>query len=64
MSQPRPIRVAIAAYEGVSLLDFPAPRSPSAGVDSPAYDLGFSEDEVRDRWERHFESLWTETRTT
>jgi len=26
-------------------------------IDSPAYDLGMSEDEVRDRWERHFESL-------
>ena len=28
-------------------------------VDSPAYDLGLSEDEVRSRWERHFESLRT-----
>ena len=28
-------------------------------IDSPAYDLGFTEDEVRDRWERHFESLRT-----
>lgn len=26
-------------------------------VDSPAYDLGMTEDEVRDRWERHFASL-------
>ena len=26
-------------------------------VDSPAYDLGLSEDEVRARWERHFEIL-------
>ena len=26
-------------------------------IDSPAYDLGMSEDEVRDRWERHFRSL-------
>jgi predicted pyridoxine 5'-phosphate oxidase superfamily flavin-nucleotide-binding protein len=26
-------------------------------IDSPAYDLGLSEDEVRDRWERHFQSL-------
>jgi predicted pyridoxine 5'-phosphate oxidase superfamily flavin-nucleotide-binding protein len=26
-------------------------------VDSPAYDLGMTEDEVRDRWERHFDSL-------
>src|SRR4051794_26105488 len=26
-------------------------------IDSPAYDLGFSEDEVRQRWERHFDSL-------
>src|SRR6478736_6422244 len=25
-------------------------------IDSPAYDLGLSEDEVRSRWERHFES--------
>jgi predicted pyridoxine 5'-phosphate oxidase superfamily flavin-nucleotide-binding protein len=26
-------------------------------IDSPAYDLGLSEDEVRDRWERHFRAL-------
>jgi predicted pyridoxine 5'-phosphate oxidase superfamily flavin-nucleotide-binding protein len=26
-------------------------------IDSPAYDLGLSEDEVRDRWERHFQAL-------
>ena len=26
-------------------------------IDSPAYDLGLSEDEVRARWERHFQSL-------
>jgi uncharacterized protein len=26
-------------------------------IDSPAYDLGFTEDEVRDRWEHHFQSL-------
>ena len=26
-------------------------------IDSPAYDLGFTEDEVRSRWERHFQSL-------
>jgi uncharacterized protein len=26
-------------------------------IDSPAYDLGFTEDEVRDRWERHFQSI-------
>jgi len=26
-------------------------------VDSPAYDLGMTEDQVRERWERHFESL-------
>ena len=26
-------------------------------VDSPAYDLGMTEDEVRDHWERHFASL-------
>jgi len=26
-------------------------------IDSPAYDLGVSEDEVRDRWERHFQAL-------
>ena len=25
-------------------------------IDSPAYDLGLTEDEVRDRWERHFQS--------
>jgi hypothetical protein len=26
-------------------------------IDSPAYDLGLIEDEIRDQWERHFESL-------
>jgi len=26
-------------------------------IDSPAYDLGLTEDEVRNRWERHFQSL-------
>lgn len=26
-------------------------------IDSPAYDLGFTEDEVRERWERHFQSI-------
>jgi len=26
-------------------------------LDSPAYDLGLTEDEVRLRWERHFQSL-------
>ncbi len=31
-------------------------------VDSPAYDLGMTEDEVRDRWERHFASLRPEGR--
>lgn len=31
-------------------------------VDSPAYDLGMTEAEVRERWERHFESLRTARR--
>jgi predicted pyridoxine 5'-phosphate oxidase superfamily flavin-nucleotide-binding protein len=26
-------------------------------IDSPAYDLGLTESEVRDRWERHFQSI-------
>jgi len=26
-------------------------------IDSPAYDLGLTEDDVRARWERHFQSL-------
>jgi predicted pyridoxine 5'-phosphate oxidase superfamily flavin-nucleotide-binding protein len=26
-------------------------------IDSPAYDLGLTEEEVRDRWERYFQSL-------
>ena len=26
-------------------------------IDSPAYDLGFTEDQVRDRWDRYFQSL-------
>ncbi len=33
-------------------------------VDSPAYDLGMTEDEVRDRWERHFAALRPATRRT
>lgn len=28
-------------------------------IDSPAYDLGLSEDEVRDRWERYWQSVRT-----
>ena len=28
-------------------------------IDSPAYDLGLGEDEVRGRWERYFQSLRT-----
>jgi uncharacterized protein len=31
-------------------------------VDSPAYDLGASEDEVRARWERHYQSLRSKRR--
>ena len=31
-------------------------------VDSPAYDLGASEDEVRARWERHYQALRTKRR--
>jgi predicted pyridoxine 5'-phosphate oxidase superfamily flavin-nucleotide-binding protein len=26
-------------------------------IDSPAYDLGLTEDQIRDRWEQHFQSL-------
>jgi hypothetical protein len=26
-------------------------------IDSPAYDLGLTEDEVRSRWEQHFQAL-------
>jgi uncharacterized protein len=26
-------------------------------IDSPAYDFGMSEEEIRNRWERHYESL-------
>jgi hypothetical protein len=26
-------------------------------IDSPAYDVGLTEDEVRARWERYFQSL-------
>lgn len=31
----------------------------AAPLDSPAYDLGLSEDEVRSRWETYFQSLRT-----
>ena len=26
-------------------------------IDSPAYDFGMTESEIRDRWERHYEQL-------
>lgn len=26
-------------------------------IDSPAYDLGLTEEEIRDRWERHFQAI-------
>jgi uncharacterized protein len=29
----------------------------SQPIDSPAYDLGLTEEEVRNRWERHFQSI-------
>lgn len=32
--------------------------------DSPAYDIGLTEDEIRDRWERHYESLRKGRRVT
>ena len=31
-------------------------------IDSPAYDLGLTEDEVRSRWEQYFQTLRTERR--
>jgi len=33
-------------------------------IDSPAYDTGLSEDEVQQRWERHFASLRAGTATS
>jgi len=33
-------------------------------IDSPAYDLGLTEDEVRGRWERYFQSLRAGKTTT
>ncbi len=35
-------------------------------IDSPAYDLGLTEGQIRDWWERHFQSLrsgWTTSQT-
>ena len=29
----------------------------AAPIDSPAYDLDMSEDEIRERWERHYDAL-------
>jgi hypothetical protein len=29
----------------------------TAPIDSPAYDLDLSEDEIRERWERHYDAL-------
>jgi hypothetical protein len=33
-------------------------------IDSPAYDLGLTEDEVRARWERYFQSLRAQKTTS
>src|SRR6476661_3244741 len=36
----------------------------AAPVDSPAYDLGLTEEEIRDKWERYWESIRRQKRTT
>ena len=33
-------------------------------IDSPAYDLGLTEDEVRGQWERYFQALRAGTTTS
>ena len=33
-------------------------------IDSPAYDIGLTEDEVRARWERHYQSLRAQKATS
>jgi predicted pyridoxine 5'-phosphate oxidase superfamily flavin-nucleotide-binding protein len=33
-------------------------------LDSPAYDVGMTEDQVRERWERHFDSLRASRRSS
>lgn len=33
-------------------------------IDSPAYDFGMTESEIRDRWEKHYESLRNGVRNT
>jgi predicted pyridoxine 5'-phosphate oxidase superfamily flavin-nucleotide-binding protein len=54
---------AIAFYKGrgsrvTAIREIVMVRVQSAQpLDSPAYDLGLTEDEVRLRWERHFQSL-------
>ncbi len=36
----------------------------AAPVDSPAYDLGLTEEEIRDKWERYWESIRRQKLTT
>ena len=43
----------VAAFREVVLVRVHAAQP----IDSPAYDLGLSEDEVRARWQRHFQAL-------
>jgi len=43
----------VSAFRGVVMVRVQSAQA----IDSPAYDLGLTEGEVRDRWERHFQSL-------
>jgi hypothetical protein len=46
-------RGALLAFREVVVIT--VEHAPS--VTSPAYDLGFSEAEIRERWERHYEAI-------
>jgi len=43
----------VSTFRGIVMVRVLSAQS----IDSPAYDRGLTEDEVRNRWERHFQSL-------
>lgn len=43
----------VSAFKEVVLIEIQSAQF----IDSPAYDFGMTEDEIRDRWVRHYESL-------
>ncbi|HKR08668.1 MAG TPA: pyridoxamine 5'-phosphate oxidase family protein [Gemmatimonadaceae bacterium] len=43
----------VSAFKEVVLIEIKRAQF----IDSPAYDFGMTEEEIRDRWERHYDSL-------